>query len=286
MRTLEGKVAVVTGANSGMGKVTARALAELGAHVVCVCRDRTRGEAAVAEIRIASGNPDVVLMPCDLSSQKSIHEFVDAFKQTHQAIHVLVNNAGVINPHRFVTEDGYEATFALNHLGYFLLTELLLDLLKAGAPSRVVNIASEASERGHIDFDDLQKQKKYSAFSAYAMSKLANIMFTFDLAERLRGTGVTVNAVHPGPVATGFGKEFKGVMGWGMKLAKPFMRSAEQGADTAIYLATSPEVEGVTGQYFADRKPIRAKAEAYDPAVRAKLWETSERLTGRAHPRA
>jgi NAD(P)-dependent dehydrogenase (short-subunit alcohol dehydrogenase family) len=279
---MKGKVVLVTGANAGLGKETALALAKMGAQVVCVCRDRARGEAAVAEIKQGSGSANVELMLADLSSQASIRAFAAEFKRTHPKLHVLVNNAGVINPERKVTVDGYEATFALNHLGYFLLTHELLDVLKASAPARIVNLASEAQRGGHLDFDDLNFEKrKYAPWASYCQSKLANIVFTYDLAKRLEGTGVTVNAVHPGGVATNFGQEFKGVMGLFMtKLWKYFARTPAQGAETGIYLASSPEVEGVTGKYFADKRPIRSKRESFDPTVQRRLWEVSERLTG------
>jgi retinol dehydrogenase 14 len=278
---MSGKVVLVTGANSGIGKETALALAKQGATVVCVCRNKERGEAAVADIKRESGNANVELMLADLASQKSTRAFAEEFKRTHPKLHVLVNNAGVINPERTVTEDGFESTFALNHLGYFLLTHLLLDVLKASAPARIVNLSSEAQRGGHIDFDDLQGEKKYGAWKAYMQSKLANVMFTYDLAKKLEGTGVTVNAVHPGPVATGFGSQFKGVVGFVLQtLGRPFMLTAEQGAQTAIYLASAPEVEGVTGKYFAKKKPINSQRESHDEGIRRRLWEVSEKLTG------
>jgi NAD(P)-dependent dehydrogenase (short-subunit alcohol dehydrogenase family) len=281
---MKGKVVLVTGANAGLGKETALALAKMGAQVVCVSRDRSRGEAAVAEIKAASGSANVELMLADLSSQKSIRAFAAELKRTHPKLHVLVNNAGVINAERKVTEDGYEATFALNHLGYFLLTHELLDVLKASTPARIVNLASEAARGGHLDFDDLFFEKrKYGPWASYMQSKLANIVFTSDLAKRLEGTGITVNAVHPGGVATNFGQEFKGLTGFFMsKIFRLFAKTPAQGAETSIYLASSPEVEGVTGQYFANQKPIRSKPESYDPNVQRRLWDVSERLTGLA----
>jgi len=278
---MQGKVVMVTGANAGLGKQTALELAKMGATLVCVSRDKARGEAAVAEIKRESGNEKVELMLADLSSQKSIRAFAEEFKRKHAKLHVLVNNAGVVNPERTVTPDGIESTFALNHLGYFLLTHQLLDVLKASAPARIINLASEAQRMGHINFEDIGGEKKFSSFRAYSQSKLANIMFSYDLAKRLEGTGVTVNAVHPGAVATNFGKEMKGLLGFVFKkLGRRFMRTAEQGAQTSIYLASSPEVEGVTGKYFADSKPLKSNKESYDENVRRKLWELSEKLTG------
>jgi retinol dehydrogenase-14 len=278
--SMNGKVVAVTGANAGMGKVIARELAARGATVVCVCRDAQRGQAAVEEIRKATGNPRVEFMLCDLASQKSTRAFADEFKRTHPKLHVLVNNAGVVIPERRVTAEGLENTFALNHLGYFLLTHLLLDVLQASTPARVLNMASEAERMGKIDFEDLQMEKRYSPFGAYCRSKLANIMFTYDLAQRLQGTGVTVNAVHPGPVASRFGEELRGVMGVGIKLFRPFMRTPEKGAETAVYLASSPEVEGKSGLYWYNRRPIKSIGASYDPSIRGRLWEVSAQLTG------
>lgn len=280
---MNGKIVMVTGANAGLGKETSLALARMGATVICVCRDKARGEAAVAEIKQRSGSDKVELMLCDLSSQKSIRAFADEYKRTHGKLHVLVNNAGVVIQKRSVTVDGIESTFALDHLGYFLLTHLLLDVIKASAPARIVNLSSEAERAGHIDFDDLQFEKRrYAAFGAYCQAKLANIMFTYDLAQRLEGTGVTVNAVHPGPVATNFGSDSTGVFNLAMKIFKKFALTPEKGAQTSIYLASSPEVEGITGKYWTKKKPIKSKGESYDEHVRRRLWELSERMTGLA----
>jgi retinol dehydrogenase 14 len=280
---MSGKIVMVTGANAGIGKETALALAKLGARVVCVCRDRGRGEAAVAEIRQRSGNDQVELMLCDLSSQQSIRAFAEEYKRTHDRLHVLVNNAGVVIQNRQVTVDGLEATFALDHLGYFLLAHLLLDVIKASAPARIVNVSSDAHRAGRIDFDDLQfEKKKYAAFGAYCQAKLANIMFTYDLAERLEGTGVTVNAVHPGPVNTNFGSDSTGFFNLAMRVFKLFALTPEQGAQTSIYAASSPEVEGLTGKYWSKNKPVKSKAESYDVSIRKRLWELSERMTGLA----
>ena len=213
--------------------------------------------------------------------------FADEFKRTHDKLHVLVNNAGVVLQKRSVTVDGIESTFALDHLGYFLLTHLLLDVLKASAPARIVNLSSEAERAGRIDFDDIQFEKrKYSAFGAYCQAKLANVMFTYDLAKRLEGTGVTVNAVHPGPVATNFGSGSTGFFNLAMKIFKKFALTPEQGARTSIYLASSPEVEGITGKYWAKKKPIQSKPESYDENVRRRLWDLSERMTGLASDQA
>jgi NAD(P)-dependent dehydrogenase (short-subunit alcohol dehydrogenase family) len=275
---LTGRICLVTGATSGIGKITARELARMSAVVVLVARDRGRGEATRDEIRDATGNDQVDLLLADLSSQQSIRDLAAVFKQRYQGLHVLVNNAGGVNGARTLTVDGCETTFAVNHLGYFLLTELLLDGLKASAPSRIVNVASDAARGGHVDFDDLQGEGRYSAWRAYSQSKLANILFTFELARRLQGTGVTVNAVHPGSVATNFGRSGGRLFSLGIRLVAPFMRSPEKGAETVVYLASSP-LEGVTGKYFVDCTERQAPKEAYDELVARRLWDVSAQLT-------
>jgi retinol dehydrogenase 14 len=193
---------------------------------------------------------------------------------------VLANNAGLVQSRRTETADGMETTLAINHLAPFLLTNLLLDRLEESAPSRVITVSSEAERMGNIDFDDLQSRQKYRGFPVYGTTKLANIMFTYELAERLKGTFVTANCLHPGPVGTNFGKNNGGPMALFFRLGKPFMRSPGQGADTLIWLASSADVDGVSGKYFSDRKEIEAKEVAYDPSVRRRLWEISEELTG------
>lgn len=276
---MNGKICVVTGANSGIGKETAIGLARKCATVIAVCRDKSRGEAAVAEIKAASGNPKVSLMLCDLSSQSSIRALAAELKGAHPKIDVLVNNAGAILPKRVLSEDGIELTFALNHLGYFLLTNLLLDTLKASAPSRIVNVSSGASRITKIDFSDLET-RRYSPLRAYSRSKLANVLFTTALARRLAGTGVTVNAVHPGGVATNFGKEWmsRPLGGLISKLFSLFMISAPEGAETSIYLASAPEVAGVSGEYFVKKKPATMNPQARDPRAQEQLWEASARM--------
>ena len=277
--SMQGKVCLVTGASSGLGFVTARRLARLGATVVMVCRNQQKGEAAQAEIKTASGNDKVDLLLADLSSQQSIRQLADEFKRKYDRLDVLVNCAGGVAGKRVLTADGYEQTFAVNHLGYFLLTNLLLDTLKASAPARIVSVASEAQSSGHINFDDLMGTKQYRPWVAYAQSKLANVMFTYALARQLAGSGVTVNAVHPGAVRSGFGGDYGGIVGLGMKLIRPFEISPERGAQTIIYLATSPEVEGVSGEYFSNKKPIKSNKQSYDVADQQRLWQVSEQLT-------
>lgn len=274
-----GKVALVTGGTSGIGKATAVALAAMGAEVVVTGRNPERGEKAVEEIRRDSGGK-VSLMLADLAVQAEVRRLAEEFQERYDRLDVLVNNAGLIQSKRTETPDGIETTLAINHLAPFLLTNLLLDLLKKSAPSRVVTVSSGAESMGKIDFDDLQSEKRYRGFQVYGMTKLMNIMFTFELAERLRGTGVTANCMHPGAVNTGFGAKDSGLFSLMFRAFKPFMRSPEQGADTLIYLASSPDAEGMTGKYLSDRKVQTASKEAYDEDLRRRLWEVSEQLTG------
>ncbi|MDQ3318143.1 MAG: SDR family oxidoreductase [Actinomycetota bacterium] len=274
-----GKVALVTGGTSGIGKATATALAAMGADVVVVGRDPERGEKAAAEIRAQTGGR-VDLALADLASQVEVRNLAEEFRSRYDRLDVLVNNAGLVQSTRTETPDGLETTFATNHLAPFLLTNLLQDLLEKSAPSRVVTVSSEAERWGNIDFDDLQSKKKYRGFPVYGMTKLANIMFTYELAERLKGTGVTATCMHPGAVNTRFATNNSGPMAILFRLGKPFMRTPDQGADTVIWLASSPDVEGVSGRYYSDRKPIEPKKIANDPPARRRLWEESQRLTG------
>jgi NAD(P)-dependent dehydrogenase (short-subunit alcohol dehydrogenase family) len=276
---MEGKVVLITGGTSGIGKAGATALASVGADVVVVGRNPERGEEAVEEIRASSGGR-VDLALYDLGVQSQVRALAEEFRGRYDRLDVLVNNAGLVQSRRTETADGLETTFAINHLAPFLLTNLLLDVLKDSAPSRVLTVSSEAERWGNIDFDDLQSRRKYRGFPVYGMTKLANIMFTYELAGRLQGTGVTATCMHPGGVATRFGRNNGGPLALFFRAAKPFMRTPEQGADTLVWLASSPDVEGVTGRYFSDRKPIEPKKIANDPEVRRRLWEESERLTG------
>ena len=278
--SMSGKVVLITGGTSGIGKAAAVELALMGAEVVVTGRNKERGREAVEEIKARSGSDAVSLLLADLTVQAEVRELAEEFRRNHDRLDVLVNNAGVVNQKRSETPDGMESTLASNHLAPFLLTELLLDLLKESAPSRVVTTASEAERWGRLDFDDLQSRKRYGAFPVYGMTKLANIMFTIDLAERLEGTGVTANCFHPGAVSTNFGSGNGGISSILFRAFKPFMRSPEKGADTLVYLASSPDVEGMTGKYLSDRKLITAKSIAYDAEARRKLWEASEELTG------
>lgn len=274
---MTGKVCIVTGANAGIGKETALGLARLGATVVMVCRDRARAETAQREIRQKSGNQRVELMLCDLSSQNSIRQFVKDFKQQHQRLDVLVNNAGVVLRVRSLTEDGLESTFAINHLGYFLVANLLLDVLKKSAPSRIVNVSSAAHKFGRLDINGWPIGRDYSAFGAYANSKLANVLFTYELARRLKGTGVTANCLHPGGVGTNL---YRGLPKFLQALIKMVTIGPERGARTSIFLASSPEVEGVTGKYFARCRQQESSAASRNEEAARVLWEVSAELTG------
>jgi NAD(P)-dependent dehydrogenase (short-subunit alcohol dehydrogenase family) len=272
------RVCLITGANSGIGLATAKALARMGATILMVSRDPARGATARADITADSGNDQVELFTADLASQAAIRGLSREIHARYTRLNVLINNAGGYMSQRLVSPDGLEMTFAVNHLGYFLLTDLLLDLLEAGAPARIVNVSSGAHKGAHMDFGDLQSEKSYHAWRAYGQSKLANVLFTNALARRLEGTGVTVNAVHPGVVATNFGKS-GGLMRFGLRVAGRFMLTPEEGADTVVWLASSPEAEGITGKYFVKRKAVRSSPESRDVAVQDRLWEISEELT-------
>jgi NAD(P)-dependent dehydrogenase (short-subunit alcohol dehydrogenase family) len=279
--TMEGKTVLITGGNSGIGKETAVGLARVGASVVFTSRDAAKGAATASDVSERAGRV-VVWMQLDLASFASIRRFAADFRGRYERLDVLVNNAGLIMQHRTETQDGFETTFGVNHIGHFLLTQLLLDRVKSSAPARIVNVASDAHRqaRSGLDFDDLQSTKRYGGLAAYGKSKLANILFTRELARRLEGTGVTANAVHPGTVATGFGQDgdITGIFALGFGLVLPFFKKPAKGAETSIYVASAPELEGVTGKYFADGKEKQPTAVAQDDAAARKLWEISEAL--------
>jgi NAD(P)-dependent dehydrogenase (short-subunit alcohol dehydrogenase family) len=279
---MTGKTVVITGGNSGIGLETAVALAKAGARTVITARDRARGDAAVADIRARSGHDDVELVVFDLGSIASTRDGAAALLARCARIDVLVNNAGVVLSDRRETVDGLEQTFAVNHLGPFVLTELLLERIKESAPARIVNVASTAHKgaRKGLDFSDLQATSAYGGMQVYSKTKLANIYFTTELARRLEGTGVTVNCLHPGTVATGYGRDgdSSGVLAFGLKVIKPFILSAEKGARTSIYLASSPEVANVTGKYFVKCKARNPSAAARDDEAAKKLWALSEEI--------
>jgi NAD(P)-dependent dehydrogenase (short-subunit alcohol dehydrogenase family) len=275
---MEGKVVLVTGGTSGIGRAAATALAAMGAEVVLSGRNEERGERAVREIRDASGNGRVSFIRADLAAQSEVRGLADTFRERHDRLDVLVNNAGLVQSKRTETPDGLELTLAVNHLAPFLLTNLLLDLLEESAPSRVVTVSSEARRRAEIDFDDLQSERRYRGFQVYGMTKKANILFTYELARRLEGTGVVANCLHPGAVSTGFAQNNRGPIALLFRLLKPFMRSPEQGADTLVYLASSPEAGEPNGRYLTDRKEV-SPPEPRDEAAQKRLWEVSEELT-------
>jgi len=277
---MDGKVCLITGATSGIGKATAMGLANMGASVVMVGRDRGRGEAALAEVKEGSANASVDLLLADLSSQEDIRRLAGEFKEAHPRLDVLINNAGVIRSKRVASADGIEMTFAINHLAHFLLTNLLLDLLRATAPSRIVNVSSGEQRNGTIDFDDLQGEKGYKTAKAYGQSKLANVLFTYELARRLEGTGVSANCLHPGAgVRTNLGSGVSGVFGFTVRALTPLMKSPEKGAETSIYLASSAEVEGLSGGYFVKKAEARSSDESHDERIARRLWEASAELT-------
>ena len=277
---MTGKVCLVTGATSGLGQATAHALARLDATVAIVGRNPEKSAATVAQIKELSGNPNVDFLLADLSSQTAIRQMAQQFKERYQRIDVLINNAGAVFMQRQESVDGIEMTFALNHLGYFLLTNLLLDVLKASASARIVNTSSELHRKAHLDFGDLQNARRYRGMNAYHQSKLANVLFTYELARRLEGTGVTANALSPGLVATNLGMNNRGLSPLMKRLVDRMMGiSSEEGARTGVYLASSPTVEGVTGKYFVKQEAIPSSPETYDEAIAARLWKVSAELT-------
>jgi retinol dehydrogenase 14 len=275
---MTGKICLITGGNSGIGKATAVRLAKMGATVVIVSRNKEKGETALTDIIAKSGNKNVELILADMSSQDSIYKLAEEFKGRHEKLHLLINNAGVYLTKRSETEDGLESTFAINHLGPFLLTSLLLDTLKASAPSRIVNVTSDAHKGAKIDFDDLQGEKKFSGWQAYGRSKLAMILFTHELAKKLEGTGVTVNSAHPGVVRTNFAKNNGGIVMLGFRFLGIFFISPESSAKRILYVATSRDLDGVTGKYFTKMHETRSSPESYDDDAARRLWLVSEQL--------
>jgi NAD(P)-dependent dehydrogenase (short-subunit alcohol dehydrogenase family) len=281
MTDMQGKVVAITGANAGIGKETAVALAEMGATVVMTARNATKGEAALADVRARSGSDRVELMALDLADLASVRAFAANLLGAHDRLDVLVLNAGLMLRRRTETTDGFETTFGVNHLGHFELTNLLLDRVQASAPARIVVVASHAHKavRRGLDFDDLQSTRRYRSFDVYGRSKLANVYFTRELARRLAGTGVTVNAVHPGYVASSFARDGDMYLEPVVRLgAKLFAISPEAGARTSVYLASSPEVEGITGEYFVKCRPAAVSKAAQDDIAARRLWDASESL--------
>ena len=277
---LSGKIVLVTGATDGIGLYTAEALAAIGARVILVGRNPQKTEQAARAIGEKTANPAVDFLVADLSSQKEIRRLADEFRNRYDHLHVLVNNAGAIFMKRQLSVDGIEMTFALNHLAYFLLTLLLIDPISAGAPARIINVSSGAHYGGRLDFNDLQNERAYNSWKAYSQSKLANIYFTYELARRLEGKAVTANVLHPGFVATNFGKSNGGVFRPLFGLSHLGAISPIEGAQTSIYLASSPEVEGVTGKYFERKQALRSSDVSYDANAARRLWDASLQLTG------
>lgn len=278
---MDDRVCLVTGANSGIGLEIAKGLARQGATVVMAARNSEKGEAAREQVVRETGNDRVELLLADLGSLAQVRRLAGDFLARHDRLHVLVNNAGLVLTRRQVSEDGYEQVFAVNHLAPFLLTNELLGALKASAPSRVVTVSSDAHRNQRVNFDDLHSEGFYFGFRVYGTSKLANILFTTELARRLEGTGVTANAVHPGFVASNFGRNNGGPFrGFVTILQRLIGDSPEEGAQTPLYVATSPEVEGVTGRYFAKGKQRHPSTQALSIADARRLWEVSERLVG------
>jgi len=278
---MKGKVVLITGASSGIGKQTALGLAKLGANLVLVCRDKEKGEATRDEIASISKNVSIELLLADLLKQREVRRAAAEFRATHPRLDVLVNNAGAGFPDYAETEDGIERTMAVNYFAPFLLTNLLLETLKNSAPSRVVNVTSSEHESAHLDLDNIDKDSRMGTVGskAYARSKLALVLFTYELARRLAGTGVTANCLNPGPVRT---KIWGNAGSWTLlfRFMSFFMPSPEKGAQTSIYLASSPDVEGVSGEYFYKKMPRRSSETSYDEAVAKRLWDQSEKMTG------
>ena len=272
---MEGKVCVVTGATAGIGKETALSLAKMGATVVIVARDAAKSARTVDEIEAAVPNAKVDVVLADFASLAAVRAAAAEIGRRYGAVHVLVNNAGLANKHRTLSADGFELTFAVNHLAPFLLTRELMPLLRAGAPSRIVTVASAAEAHGPIDFDDLQSEKNYQGFRAYGKSKLANVLFTYELAARLAGSGITANCLHPGAVATDLLRKLPWLL---YALISPFLLTPEQGAATQLFLASSPQVEGVSGGYYVKCKAARSSPRSYDASARKRLWEVSEAM--------
>ncbi|MFX0066371.1 MAG: SDR family oxidoreductase [Candidatus Hermodarchaeota archaeon] len=276
---MKGKICLVTGGTSGIGRVTAETLAEFGATVVITGRNQEAGNEIINQMRDKTDNTSHKLLITDFASLEKVRELATSFKEEFDRLDVLINNAGVSLPTRWVTDDGLEATFAINHFAPFLLTNLLLDLVKKSAPARIINVSSAMHKNAPLNLDDINSEKSYRWMQVYGSSKLANVLFTYELAERLEGTSVTVNAVHPGFVRTNLNRSYSKIVRGTMRLM-PFAISPKEGAATSIYLASSPEVEGVTGRYFVKKKATESSSLSYDKDLRKKLWDLSIEITG------
>jgi NAD(P)-dependent dehydrogenase (short-subunit alcohol dehydrogenase family) len=294
MSTMKGRICIITGSNSGIGKETAIGLAKMGVTIVMVVRDQERGEKARIEIVKQTGNDSVDLMICDLSSMSSIRHFVEEFKKKYDRLDVLINNAGAVFNKRELTPEGFERTLAVNYLGPFLLTHELMDLLKSSAPSRIINVSSGLAKDGKVDLDDLQSEKNYPRTKAYSRrhapvydnAKLMVMMFTYELARRLKGSGVTVNVLMPGFTATNLGKSSGSLTSSIMfKMVRPMQQSAKKGAETSVYLASSNEVKDITGKCFAKKKETKTCPASYDEELQKRLWSKTESMPGLAPDR-
>jgi NAD(P)-dependent dehydrogenase (short-subunit alcohol dehydrogenase family) len=282
---MKDKICVVTGSTNGIGKLTASALAEMGAEVALVSRNPEKGEFVRQELIEKIGNKKIDFFPADLSLLKEVRRVSEALKEKYDRVDVLVNNAGAYFNTFELTEEGFERTFALNHLNYFILTKELLPLLQRTSKARIVNVASDMHRGADMDFENLNGEKSYSGRKAYQCSKLANVMFTYSLANQLNPDQITVNCLHPGFVRTGFGDNNSGLFKIGLKVAKAFAAiSVNRGAETSIYLASSPEVEGVTGKYFEKKKAVPSSKASYNQDAIQKLWEISERWVEAGKP--
>jgi NAD(P)-dependent dehydrogenase (short-subunit alcohol dehydrogenase family) len=282
MSFTQGKICLITGADSGIGKAAAIGLANLGFTLLLTARCHVRGERAVKELKAATANENIHLFIADLSSQESINDLANKIKQSYNRIDVLINNAGAHFSRRHVTIDGIEATFAVNYLSRFLLTNLLLDLVKESDQGRIINVSGEYHRKGKINFEDLNLSENYSASSAVAQSKLADILFTYSLNERLNGSNISVNSLHPGIVSTNIiysDPDANPVIKFFYGLFSLFFKPSEKGAETILYLAVSPEIANITGKYFINKKAVASSPASYDKTIAEKLWRESERLT-------
>ena len=271
------KTVLITGASSGIGKCTALMLAPQQPRLVLLCRDPNRGKAVADQIARETGNEKIELLIADLAVQSAIHHAAEEFLLKHDRLDVLINNAGIGARERKLTPDGIEQTFAVNHCAYFLLTNLLLSALKASSPSRIINVSSEAHRNVTLDFEDLQGEKRFAGFRAYSITKLCNVLFTYELARRLNGTGVTANVLHPGYLNTAIFRETSGIVRF---LVRMTAGKPEKGAEAIVHLATDSELENVSGKYFRGRKQVQSSAASYDEATAKRLWDLSAKLTG------
>jgi len=281
---MNGKVVLITGANSGIGRASALGLARLGATVVMLCRSAKRGKKAQSWVRKHSRNDDVHLLLADLSRRQEIFDAANEFKGRFRRLDVLLNNAGILTRTRRLTAGGIEVQFFVNHLAYFLMTGLLLDVLRDSAPSRIVNVASTAHSRGTLDFDNLQGEQHYDGWQQYGNTKLANIVFTYELARRLEGSGVTVNCLHPGVIHTNLMSNYSKALSGLWHMLQWFFKQPDEGATTPVFLASSPTVADESGKYYRNCAPMGTTEESNDQVVQRRLWEASESLTGFTFP--